>query len=256
MLVFVCFFFTPAPCHAGINKWTAVSPEGGTVFALAIDPQNPETIYSGTDKGIFKSTDGGGNWNFVGLTNMGFLDGSIQTLVLDPLNPTIIYAGTYHLFKSIDGGTNWIDISWRSIQTLAIDPEDPNIVYIGTRDSSYNAFKSIDGGANWESVNSGLVWKDNYGTYSVYIRTLTIDPINPTNIYAGTNRGVFKSVNGAANWVPANNGLPITQVGTLTIHPTDPNTLYATLGSSIYKWRSQLELYRRLLQLWCFDPIH
>ena len=42
--------------RAGINVWTSIGPEGGQVFALAIDPQNPSTVYAGTAGGVFAIT--------------------------------------------------------------------------------------------------------------------------------------------------------------------------------------------------------
>src|SRR5205823_14592254 len=57
--------------HAGLNQWTSNGPEGGTVTALAIDPQTPATLYAGTGGGVFKSTDGGATWSasYTGLFN-------------------------------------------------------------------------------------------------------------------------------------------------------------------------------------------
>jgi hypothetical protein len=48
---------------AGINVWSGIGPYGGSARALAIDPQNPGTIYAGTSGGVFKTTDGGTSWN-------------------------------------------------------------------------------------------------------------------------------------------------------------------------------------------------
>ncbi len=49
---------------AGTNVWTSNGPEGGVIYALAIDPATPSTLYAGTDGGgVFKSTNGGGNWS-------------------------------------------------------------------------------------------------------------------------------------------------------------------------------------------------
>lgn len=39
--------------EAGVNEWTTNGPEGGTVLALAIDPQTPVTLYAGTCAGVF-----------------------------------------------------------------------------------------------------------------------------------------------------------------------------------------------------------
>ncbi len=61
---------------AGINQWTSHGPEGGFIIALAIDPNNSQTLYTGTDGGgVFKTTNGGTSWVAVnsGLTNTSAL---------------------------------------------------------------------------------------------------------------------------------------------------------------------------------------
>ncbi len=59
----------------GAIVWTSNGPEGGDIRALAIDPATPSTLYAGTGYGgVFKSTDGGENWEAVntGLLNLKF----------------------------------------------------------------------------------------------------------------------------------------------------------------------------------------
>jgi hypothetical protein len=77
---------------AGVNVWTSHGPEGGEIGALAIDPATPTTLYAGTSRGVFKSTNGGGNWSEAnsGLTNTG-----VRALAIDPATPTTLYAGTW-----------------------------------------------------------------------------------------------------------------------------------------------------------------
>jgi len=55
--------------EAGVDVWTPIGPYGGNISSLAIDPQNPATLYaairdgySSVQMGVFKSTDGGGSW--------------------------------------------------------------------------------------------------------------------------------------------------------------------------------------------------
>jgi hypothetical protein len=43
---------------AGINEWTSIGPDGGYIQALAIDPQNPGTVYASTGFNVYRSTDG------------------------------------------------------------------------------------------------------------------------------------------------------------------------------------------------------
>ncbi len=96
----------------------------------------PTTLYAGTrDGGVFKSTDGGGNWSAV---NTGLGDTWVTSLAIDPMTPTTIYAGTENgVFKSIDGGESWNSINNGSlylykIKSLTIDSAMPTTLYAGT----------------------------------------------------------------------------------------------------------------------------
>ena len=76
----------------------------GSVYSLAINPQNPLVVYAGTDGGgVFKTTDGGTNWRAV---NTGLTNTDVLSLAINPQNPLVVYAGTHggEVFKSIDGG--------------------------------------------------------------------------------------------------------------------------------------------------------
>ena len=89
------------------------------------------------------------------------------------------------LFKSIDGGTSWKQLSTglpegSSFGPLAIDPRDPGTVYLGT---GTGVLRSTDGGETWSAVNSGLE--------GIYVRSLAIDPQDPNRVYAGTQAGLF-----------------------------------------------------------------
>jgi hypothetical protein len=66
---------------------------------------------------------------------------------------------------------------------------------------------------------------------------IAVDPVTPTTLYTGTlGGGIFKSVDGAANWVIVNNGLPSLFIISLAIDPITPTTLYAGVsGDGLYK---------------------
>lgn len=70
----------------GGANWRNVFP--ATVYAVAIDPRNPATIYAGTDNGLARSTDRGANWTMIPRG-----PGRVSVLALDPQDPDIVYAG-------------------------------------------------------------------------------------------------------------------------------------------------------------------
>jgi photosystem II stability/assembly factor-like uncharacterized protein len=186
---------------------TWVQPGVPPFAALAIDPRDPNTLYTGGyENGVFKSTDGGATWSATGLTNA-----AVGVLAIDPHNPSTLYAaasgfegypshpiGFRGLFKSNDGGASWFTINdglsdligeTTSISALVIHPNDPKVVYAGT--SGGGVFKSIDGGASWNPFNDGLTDLD--------VRALATAPGNPASLYAATSRGVFKIIDNATS---------------------------------------------------------
>src|SRR5438876_4039479 len=148
--------------EAGVNVWTTNGPEGGSISALAVDPQTPTTLYAGTTSaGVFKSTDGGTHWRAV---NAGLGATTVRALAIDPQTPTTVYAATWDrgIFKSTDGGANWsatnsglIDpygVRVSAIAAMATTPETPTTLYAGT---TQGVFKSTDGGSSWSAIRPG-----------------------------------------------------------------------------------------------------
>ena len=97
-------------------------------------------------------------------------------------------------------------------------------------------YKSTTGGSSVSAIKNGLT-ADNVGA-------LAIDPLNPSTIYAGAGPnisfgafagGVFKSTDGGATWVAANNGLATFSVNSIAIDPDVPSTVYAGTTAGVYK---------------------
>ena len=122
--------------------WIAVSPPpaGLNPRSLIVHSTN-STVFAGTGRGIFKSSDGGNRWESAGIP--GFV---VHSLVPDRINPSTIYAlaslngsaltGGRGVFKSSDDGMTWNslgpDLSESFISALAIDPLNPATLYAGS----------------------------------------------------------------------------------------------------------------------------
>jgi photosystem II stability/assembly factor-like uncharacterized protein len=203
---------------------------------VVFDPINSGTLYIGTwGSGVYKSVDGGATWN---AANSG-MPPYVQSLTIDSKNSQVLYAGIGggYLYKSINGGTSWYALSnglpaQMSCYTIVIDPTDSNIVYAG--DNSSGIYKTTDGGASWNLSNTGLTHTD--------VLALAIDPTNNQTIYAGTDSGLFKSINGGLTWIESDSGIPIptgrlfaSSVQFLAIDPSNNMTIYAATNSGIFK---------------------
>jgi photosystem II stability/assembly factor-like uncharacterized protein len=168
----------------GGNTWTAL--DHGLpclpVFSIAVDPQNPATLYIGTSCGVFKSRDGGSRW----LSFNTGITGTIEALAVDPKNSDRVYGATIEgIFQSLDGGKTWMAFhsgwNFESVKALAIDPQNSSVLYAGT---SEGVFRSLDGAKTWMEMNRGLTGRK--------VAALAIDPLDPGSLYAWTDGGVFK----------------------------------------------------------------
>lgn len=133
-----------------------------SVWSLAIDLSNSQTIYAGTIfGGVCKSTDGGANW--VSFTT-GTANGHVECLAIDPFNSQTLYAGTTFslIYKSTDGGANWASFSSGmtsgNMICLAIDPSDSQTLYAGRGDGVWKWIPSIASSLSLTSPNGGENW--------------------------------------------------------------------------------------------------
>ncbi len=227
------------PAAADLNRWTGRGPSGGTIFALAVDPQNPSTLYAGT-YGVARSTDGGETW--VPILNG---PGPCVTVAVDPQTPSTLYVGTGYenffepsgVLRSTDGGETWAEINngltdadgtRSAIPALAIDPQTSTLYAAVEGSDDRSLFRSTDGGDSWTVIDGA----------PAAVFALAIDPQTPSTLYAGNTNGVFRSTDGGESWAEINHGIPAGYfpVGALAIDPQAPSTLYAgTPGDGIYR---------------------
>jgi photosystem II stability/assembly factor-like uncharacterized protein len=159
------------------------SQHSGTVYAVLYDERDEDPVTPHV--GVYKTTDGGANWNAVnnGLPTEPFGYANVSALTIDPKNSATLYAGTYQgVFKTTNGGASWTAANSgppENIASLAIDLLNPNTLYAGTWASG--VYKSADAGSTWSPVNPGLT--------TLNIQSLVLDPKDPRRLYAGTDGG-------------------------------------------------------------------
>ncbi|MCP3962230.1 MAG: hypothetical protein GY719_30685 [bacterium] len=215
---------------AGLGEWTSQGPNGAHVFALAIDPVSPSTVYAGVGAlgsgrgGLYKTFDSGANWAAVDAD----LPPSIwvTALAIDPIDAATVYCGSSisgEVHKTVDGGLHWNLVLDGAGVGLAIDPSTPSTVYAT---GSGGVFKSTDGGEHWAVIGNGL------GGSSA--GALVVDPGDPSTLYVASEERIFKSTDGGGSWMAADSGLDVGRVEALAIDPDDPSILYAG-GRGVYR---------------------
>ncbi len=226
--------------------WKSVN--GGTTFkpvfdkhtqsigAVTIDPSNPNTVWVGTGEtwvrnsvsvgtGIYKTTDGGENWELKGLADSE----RISRILVDPKNSETVYAcATGHLwnsnaergvFKTSDGGKTWQKTLFVNDDTgcamLAMDPQDTRILYaamwqfsrtpylFNSGGSGSGLFKSTDSGVTWKKLTRGLPGGD-LGRIGI-----AVAPSRPSVVYAvveAKHSALFRSDDLGETWTEMNSG--------------------------------------------------
>jgi photosystem II stability/assembly factor-like uncharacterized protein len=216
------------------TTWTPIFDDqpSYSIGTIAIDPNNPDTIWVGTGEdvggrhvgfgdGVYKSEDGGKSWK-----NMGLKDSQhISRIVIHPDDSNVLWVtaqgplwskgGDRGLFKSTDGGKTWNktlgDSEWTGVTDLEMDPYNPDRLYAATWQhhrtvAAYmgggpksGIYRSDDGGDSWTELTNGLP-NSNMGKIG-----LAVSPHNANTIYAAIelNRrkgGVYRSTDGGNSW--------------------------------------------------------
>ena len=233
---------------------------GGRIDDYAVDETDTDTIYVGTAAGgVFKTVNGGTTW-------LPIFDhevtGSIGCISIAPSSHDIIWVGTgeannrqsasygYGVYKSLDGGRTWAHMGLENTQAIGriqIDPRDPNTVYVAAlgglwgENADRGVYKTTDGGKTWT--------KSLYISVNTGVTDLQLDQNDPSTLYAaayerrrtvwgfnggGPEGGIYKTVDGGANWTKLTKDLPYENGGdvgriAISIYKRNTNILYARI---------------------------
>ncbi|MEK6337218.1 MAG: glycosyl hydrolase [Acidobacteriota bacterium] len=256
---------TPAQTDLSVLQWRSIGPfRGGRVTAVAGVASQPMVYYfGGTGGGVWKTTDGGINWEPISDGSV-FGTGSVGAIGLSDSDPNTIYVGMGEspirgnvshgdgVYKSTDAGKTWKRIGLedtRQISRIRVHPKNPDIVYVSALghvwapNQQRGVFRSKDGGKTWDKV---LFRSDKAGASD-----LIIDPSNSNVLYAGfwevyrkpwtlesggPNGGIFKSTDGGDTWtdITRNAGLPKEMVGKIgiAVSPANPERVWVIVEAA------------------------
>ena len=258
---------------AGGGVWK--SNDGGATFnpifdeycqsigAVELDMNDPDrVIYVGTGEtwtrnsvsigdGLYKSNDGGANWEKIGFENSE----RIANIIVNPENSNEIYVGVLGalwgdseergVYKSNDAGETWEKLLFVDGKTgcadLAMDPSDPNTLYASMwefRRTGWSfesggpnsaLYKSTDGGKSWNTIHNGFPEGD-LGRLAI-----AVAPSNPKVLYTvieaekDERKGLYRSNDAGESWEQLNNDFGITvrpfYFSRIVVDPKDENVV-------------------------------
>jgi photosystem II stability/assembly factor-like uncharacterized protein len=249
--------------NSGVSWAEAQSGLTFPAFVLAIAPTNPQILFAGGNGPLFKTVNGAGSWTTIQSVNMVRTD-----VKVDPTDAQIVYDAAFDkgILRSTNGGTNFVaassglgglgvrqievsstnmytfgvnadpfraprdtlaftltnnGITNATINWVAVAPSSPATVYAG----GVGLFKSTDRGGTWTRTNDAAM-----GSATVF--RIAVHPTNPQIVLAGTSGGVFRTVDGGANWTLLNLGATVDSVTALSFAPSVSTTVYAAVNLS------------------------
>jgi photosystem II stability/assembly factor-like uncharacterized protein len=258
--------------HVGYGDGVYKSLDGGATWKnmglknsehigmIAIDPRDSDIVYvaaqgplwsGGGDRGLFKTTDGGINWELV--LSGGEFTGANE-VHLDPRNPDVLFAVKHQrlrnvaalmnggpesgIYKSTDGGRTWRELTTGLPEEdmgkigLAISPIDPEVVYATIElDRRTGGFwRSEDGGESWEKRSEHV----SGGTGPHYYQEIFASPHQFDRIYQ-MDATLHITEDGGKTFVPQAHGHKHSDHHAMAFDPADPDYLMYGTDGGLYE---------------------
>jgi hypothetical protein len=221
---------------------------------LVIDPNDPAVVYFAGNQ-LNRSTDRGDTWTAISPPHpddlTGFFEpgrddpiyrnwGTITTVAVSKSAPETLYVGTDtgRLWKTDDLGATWTEflgkgLPKRWVTRVAVHPDDEDVAYVtfsGFRngEDAAHVFKTTDGGETWANISGNL---PNAPVNDVVLNT----EAPGTDVYVGTDVGVFVLEGDRHQWKSVGRGLPLAPVLDLRMHEPTQTLFAGTFGRSTWK---------------------
>ncbi len=222
---------------------------------LVFSPQDPHVLYLGSQF-VLRSNNRGMNWEKISPDLTGAASGAspdgaltlanatarghgvVYTIAPSPVTGGLIWAGTdngrIHLTR--DGGKSWTAVTpaeitdWSKISLLEASHFDASTAYVAVDrhrldDLSPYIYRTRDFGQTWKKIATSI-------PPGAYVRAVREDPVRKGLLFAGTELGVFFSLDDGEHWQPLQLNLPVTPVHDLVIK--DKDLVIATHGRSFW----------------------
>ena len=207
------------------DEWEPIGPNGITSNAIAVDPQDANIIYAGGLSGLYKTIDGGSNWEIISGLIPNY---RVSAITINFNNPNILLSWLQNnfdvismkLMRSTNAGITWTEVLTGSGfgGSIIFDPDNTQRAFANA--SGDSLYLSTDGGINWVALSS----IESVRAFNMFLE-------DPNIMYAVSNSvELYNTTNAGQSWNLQNSQLPAT-FETLQISITNPDIIFAGDGS-------------------------
>jgi photosystem II stability/assembly factor-like uncharacterized protein len=203
------------------------------VWTFASHPSQDDTLYAGTDMGIFRWSETTARW-----TALPSPMQDVWSIAIHPDDPDTLVAGTRPaaFYRSQDAGATWQALDVPGLQTFSeinmgatrvtqilFDPTNPDGIWVSVEIGGI--FFSPDGGDHWEARDQGLISTDVHGL------AILDRPDGHRVMLATTNRGLHRSDDGGHQWHFQKLDSPWQYTRAVVPRPDASGTVFLTNGN-------------------------
>jgi len=223
----------------------------GFMTRLGYSPKAPDLVFAVGRSGVWRSQNFGQSWRLTSISDnwayqtFSASEGIVQTLIarVSDVNPNFVWAGAgmsdfTKLHISTDGGLNFRAVSNFSdfnapLSGLVPHPTDSmSVLALFSVSGKSKILRSQDLGKTWQDLSRFESGKSTNGFPNVAVFSAFIFPKNPERIWAGTEIGVFESLDDGKSWHYLSNFLPATSIWDMKLR--DNQIVIATHGRGIW----------------------
>jgi len=215
-------------CDGFKDRFNGISLTDNVNFyaPMALGPGRPNSVYFGTDR-LYRSSDRGTTMTVVSQAPLA--DGTpISAIAVSPQNDKIRLVGLNdgQVFGTSTGSSKLVEVTGpifpRYVTRIEIDPTNANVAYV-----ALNGYGVPSGQQIWKTtnlvtaLNAGKIpnWvPSSKGIPDFSVNAVVVDPSRPSDLYAGTDRGVYVSTDGGASWKRYGAFLPNVEVYDVKVH--------------------------------------
>ena len=228
-------------CDGATDTFNGIGLTDPVLFypPLALGPGTPNTVYFGSDR-LYRSTNKGDTMTVV--SQAPFVSGEKVSAIgvsrLDD-NYRIVGLTDGQIFGTATGANPLANVTGagmpaKYVARAIFDPTNKNIAYV-----SFDGYGITAGQHVWKTTNfngSPPTWLPaGTGIPDVPVNALAVDPANSSNVYAGTDIGVYASTDGGTSWTAFGTGLPAVAVFDMAIQNPHHILRIATHGRGMWQ---------------------